>query len=53
MVSGSEPMQVLMETGCLTPLYFYTDTFMIDDSVEGFFCNPLGYKYFMYTTVAG
>ena len=44
---------MLMETGCLTPLYFYTDTYMIDDSVEGFFCNPLGYKYFMYTTIAG
>jgi len=25
---------------------------MIDDSVEGFFCNPLGYKYFMYCTIA-
>ena len=44
---------MLMETGCLVPLYYYTDIYMIDDSVEGFFCNPLGYKYFMYTTVAG
>jgi len=26
---------------------------MIDDTVDGFFCNPLGYKYFMYTTIAG
>ena len=43
---------MLMETGCLNPLYFYTDTYMIDDSVEGFFCNPLGYKYFMYCTIA-
>jgi oligopeptide transport system substrate-binding protein len=43
---------MLMETGCLTPLYFYTDTYMIDDSVEGFFCNPLGYKYFMNVTFA-
>ena len=44
---------MLMETGCLVPLYYYTDIYMIDDSVEGFFSNPLGYKYFMYTTVAG
>ena len=44
---------MLMETGCLVPLYYYTDIYMIDDSVNGFFCNPLGYKYFMYTTVAG
>ena len=43
---------ILMETGCVVPLYYYTDVFMIDDSVEGFFCNPLGYKYFMYCTIA-
>ena len=44
---------MLMETGCLCPLYFYTDIYMLDDSVQGFFSNPLGYKYFMYCTVAG
>ena len=44
---------MLMETGCIVPLYFYTDLYMLDDSVEGFFCNPLGYKYFMYTTIEG
>ena len=43
---------MLMATGCLTPLYFYTDIYMLDDSVEGFFSNPLGYKYLMYTTIA-
>ncbi len=43
---------MLMATGCLTPVYFYTDIYMIDDAVTGFFSNPLGYKYFMYTTVA-
>ncbi len=42
---------LLMSTGCIVPLYYYTDVFMIDDSIEGFFCNPLGYKYFMYCTV--
>ncbi len=41
---------ILMSTGCIVPLYYYTDVFMISDSVEGFFCNPLGYKYFMYCT---
>ncbi len=39
---------MLMSTGCIVPIYYYTDTFMIDDEVEGFFTNPLGYKYFMY-----
>ncbi len=43
---------MLMATGCICPLYFYTDLYMIDDSVQGFFSNPLGYKYFMYTTVS-
>ncbi len=42
---------MLMDTGCIVPLYFYTDLYMIDDSVEGFFSNPLGYKYFMYCTI--
>ena len=42
---------LLMSTGCITPLYFYTDMYMLDDSVKGFFSNPLGYKYFMYTSV--
>ena len=44
---------MLMETGCIVPLYYYTDLYMVDDSVNGFFSNPLGYKYFMYTDVAG
>ena len=43
---------LLMSTGCIVPLYFYTDLYMIDSSVQGFFSNPLGYKYFMYTTIA-
>ena len=41
---------LLMSTGCINPLYYYTDIFMIKDNVEGFFSNPLGYKYFMYCT---
>ncbi|MBR3415206.1 MAG: peptide ABC transporter substrate-binding protein [Clostridia bacterium] len=43
---------MLMATGCLCPIYYYTDLYMIDDSVQGFFSNPLGYKYFMYTTIS-
>ncbi|MBR3972631.1 MAG: hypothetical protein IKJ99_01610 [Oscillospiraceae bacterium] len=44
---------LLMSTGAIVPLYFYTDIYMVDDSVEGFFANPLGYKYFSKTTVNG
>ncbi len=43
---------MLMSTGCITPLYFYTDIYMLDDSVQGFYSNPLGYKYFMHCTYA-
>ena len=44
---------LLMSTGAIVPLYFYTDLYMVDDTVEGFYANPLGYKYFNYTTVNG
>ncbi len=44
---------MLMESGCIVPLYYYTDIYMLDDSVKGFFSNPLGYKYFMYCTIEG
>ena len=42
---------LIMQTGAICPLYYYTDLYMLSDSVDGFFSIPLGYKYFMYTTV--
>ncbi len=42
---------MLMDTGCIVPLYFYTDIYMLDQSVQGFYSNPLGFKYFMHTTI--
>ena len=42
---------LLMSTGCICPIYYYTDIYMIDDSVSGFFSSPLGYKFFMYAKV--
>jgi len=42
---------MLMETGTITPIYYYTDLYMLSSKVDGFFSNPLGYKYFMYCTV--
>ncbi len=41
---------LLMSTGAICPIYYYTDPYMISKTVNGFFANPLGYKYFMYTT---
>ena len=48
-----EAEDMLMDTGCLTPIYYYTDQYMLSSKVKGFFSNPLGYKYFMYTTIEG
>ena len=42
---------LLMSTGAICPLYYYTDLYMLDDNVKGFFSTPLGFKYFMYCTV--
>jgi oligopeptide transport system substrate-binding protein len=41
---------LLMSTGAICPLYYYTDIYMISKDVDGFFSNPLGYKYFMHTS---
>ena len=44
---------MLMATGCLTPIYYYTDLYMASSKIEGFYSIPLGYKYFQNTTVDG
>ena len=42
---------ILMETGAICPLYYYTDIYMCKKSIDGFFSSPLGFKYFMYASV--
>lgn len=39
---------MLMESGCIIPIYYYVDIFMIKPNIQGFFSSPLGYKFFMY-----
>ena len=48
-----EAEDLLMSTGTIVPIYYYTDPYMLDETVEGFFANPLGRKYFYKTTVNG
>lgn len=43
---------MLMASGCVMPLYYYSDVYMLDTHVQGFFINPLGCKYFMNVTIA-
>lgn len=44
---------MLMSTGCIMPIYYNTDIYMVDRELQGFFTTPLGYKYFMYSTYKG
>jgi len=46
-----EAEDLIMSTGAIAPLYYYTDLYMISPKVDGFFTSPLGYKFFMYATV--
>ena len=42
---------ILMETGAICPIYYYTDIFMCSPKIDGFFSSALGFKYFMYASV--
>ncbi|MBQ8836897.1 MAG: peptide ABC transporter substrate-binding protein [Clostridia bacterium] len=42
---------ILMQTGAICPIYYYTDIYMCSEKIEGFFSSPLGYKFFMYASV--
>ena len=44
---------LLMSTGDIIPLYYYTDIYMVKSGVSGFYSSPLGYKFFRNTTVNG
>jgi oligopeptide transport system substrate-binding protein len=39
---------LLMSTGGICPIYNYTDVYMKKESMDGFYDNAFGYKYFMY-----
>ena len=43
----------IMETGALTPLYYYTNPYLLNKSVEGFYVTPLGFSHFEACTVDG
>ena len=44
---------ILMSTGAIAPIYYYTDIFMKDEHMSGFYSSPLGYKFFHRATVNG
>lgn len=46
-----EAEDLLMSTGAICPIFYYTDIYMVSPKVQGGFASPLGYKYFMYAEV--
>jgi len=44
---------MVMGTGSLVTLYYYTDSYIQDETVKGVGINPFGYKYFDQATVNG
>lgn len=46
-----EAENILMSTGAICPIYYYTDLYMCSQKLDGFFSTPLGFKYFMYASV--
>jgi len=43
---------ILMEDMPIAPIFFNTDLYVMSPKLEGFYSNPLGFKYFMYSSVA-
>lgn len=48
-----EAEDIIFEEAMLAPVFYYVDTYLKSPKLEGFYSSPLGYKYFMYTEVAG
>ena len=43
---------LLMFTGCITPIYNYTDAYLQKTNLKDVYASPLGYKYFHYAYTA-
>ncbi|HZK28426.1 MAG TPA: peptide ABC transporter substrate-binding protein [Thermoclostridium sp.] len=46
-----EAEDLLFEEWVICPIYYYVDLYLKSEKLEGFYSSPLGYKYFMYTTI--
>ncbi len=42
---------IIFDDWMLCPIYYYVDIFLLNDTIDGFWSSPLGFKYFMYATV--
>jgi len=41
---------IIGQDNALAPIYFYTQPYMLNDSVKGMYYTPLGYFFFGYAT---
>ena len=48
-----EAEAMLMDTGAVVPITYYTDPYMMKTGVEGVYSTIEGFKYFMYATYEG
>ncbi|MCQ2796153.1 MAG: peptide ABC transporter substrate-binding protein [Bacilli bacterium] len=48
-----EAEDLLMETGAICPIYYYTDIYMVNEKMSGYFNTPLGYKFFHTAKIEG
>ena len=44
---------ILMDTGAIVPIYYYNDSYMQRNTVQGVYSNLFGFKFFQYATVEG
>lgn len=44
---------LVMSTGAIVPIYYYTDIYMKVAGLDGFFATPTGFKFFKYATLDG
>lgn len=42
---------ILFDEWIVCPIYYYVDIYLTSQKLDGFYSSPLGYKYFMYTTI--
>lgn len=47
-----EAEDIIFKENMLCPIFYNVDLYLLNQKIEGFWSSPLGYKYFMYATVA-